>query len=195
MVKYIYLYIMRPKKVNQKKLLKGLLNVFRTKGYDGASLNDLAASSGLQKASLYHRFPEGKKEIAASVINFVDENIQKKIYEVLTDTSVSVAIRVEKVLKNIDLFYEGGEAGCILRSMTLDTGIHFFENEIKGCMQKWIDAFYFLGKEIGYTETKALQYAEETLMLVQGSLLVSKGIGSLTPFNKALKKIEYLYRV
>jgi len=56
---------MRPQKVNNTELVKGLLNVFRSKGYDGASLNDLAVASGLQKASLYHRFPNGKKEIAA----------------------------------------------------------------------------------------------------------------------------------
>jgi len=185
---------MRPQKVNNTELVKGLLNVFRSKGYDGASLNDLAVASGLQKASLYHRFPNGKKEIAAAVLKYVNEGIHEGIYEVLTNTSVSVNNRLTKVLANINVFYEEGEANCILRSMTLDSGIKLFKNDIKDGMEKWINAFTFLGKEVGFNDTKAMQEARETLIIIQGSLLVSKALGNLTPFKEALSKIENIYK-
>jgi len=55
---------MRPKKVLDETILKGLAEVFRSKGYEGASLKDLSEATGLKKASLYHRFPNGKSEMA-----------------------------------------------------------------------------------------------------------------------------------
>ena len=70
---------MRPQKVEDQALLLGLMAVLSAKGYDGASLNELAESSGLQKASLYHRFPAGKKEITSAVLNYVNEWVKKNI--------------------------------------------------------------------------------------------------------------------
>ena len=51
---------MRPSKISDEKVFQGLSDVFRRKGYDGASYSDLMKATGLVKASLYHRFPGGK---------------------------------------------------------------------------------------------------------------------------------------
>jgi len=45
-------------------LLRQLGQVFRERGYEGATLTQLAAATGLGKASLYHHFPGGKAEMA-----------------------------------------------------------------------------------------------------------------------------------
>ena len=44
-------------KVNEDELLDRLTDVFRTYGYEGASLSKISEATGLQRASLYHRFP------------------------------------------------------------------------------------------------------------------------------------------
>ena len=55
-------------KVDPDDLIDRLLEVFRTVGYDGATLSKLSQATGLQRASLYHRFPGGKKAMAAAVL-------------------------------------------------------------------------------------------------------------------------------
>ena len=52
---------MRPQKVQDTEMLQGLMAVLRSRGYDGASLKELSDSTGLKKASLYHRFPERRE--------------------------------------------------------------------------------------------------------------------------------------
>jgi len=54
---------MRPSKMSDEKVFEGLSDVFRRKGYDGASYSDLMKATGLVKASLYHRFPGGKADM------------------------------------------------------------------------------------------------------------------------------------
>ena len=58
-------------KVSEEEVVQKLFQVFRLKGFDGASLSDLAEATGLKKASLYHRYPGGKQEMAAAVMDFV----------------------------------------------------------------------------------------------------------------------------
>ncbi len=54
-------------KVTEEELLDRLTSVFRTHGFEGASLSLISKATGLQRASLYHRFPGGKEEMAKAV--------------------------------------------------------------------------------------------------------------------------------
>ncbi|MFV2091191.1 MAG: TetR/AcrR family transcriptional regulator, partial [Pseudomonadales bacterium] len=53
---------------SRKTLLRALREVFEAKGFDGTTLTQLAESTGLGKASLYHHFPGGKGEMAAVLL-------------------------------------------------------------------------------------------------------------------------------
>ena len=185
---------MRPQKVEDKALLQGLMSVLRSKGYDGASLNDLAASSGLQKASLYHRFPGGKKEITAAVLQFANEWLQNHVYKPLTDEKIKPSKRLTQVLANIDALYAGGEDACILRALSMDSGIELFGSQIKESMQLWIDGFTTVGVALGFNKKEAQAKAHQVLIGVQGSLVVCKGLNSRAFFESTLKSIKNMYK-
>ena len=186
---------MRPQKVEDQELLSRLLIVLSAKGYDGASLNELAESSGLQKASLYHRFPDGKKEITSSVLNYVSEWIKHNIYLLLTDQSISPSARLKKVIKNINSIYNNGDSICLLRSLSMDSGVEIFGKQIKESMLFWINGFTALGIDCGLTKDVAKKNAYNVLINMQGSLIVSKALGSTASFKAALKSIENMYPV
>ena len=184
---------MRPLKVTEQDLLKGLMCVLQSKGYDGASLNELAASSGLQKASLYHRFPGGKKEIALTVLNYVGLWVEKNIHNVLTNQSLTPNKRLEIVLTNIDDLYESGNKTCILRALLMDSGIDLLGSKIGEIMDEWIDGFTILGNDFGFDNKRSKEVAIQVLIHVQGSLVVSKGLNNLAIFKSSLLSIKGLY--
>jgi len=185
---------MRPQKVEEQALLNGLMSVLRAKGYDGSSLNELASASGLQKASLYHRFPGGKKEITQAVLHYVSEWVQKSVYEPLVDKTTLPVQRLEKVLENINGLYNRGESSCLLRSLSIDSGIALFGMEIKETMQAWIDGFVALGMDCGFSGPIAREKALQALIQLQGSLVVGTGIGSTAPFVTALQFVKKMYQ-
>ena len=49
-----------------------LAEIFREHGFEGASLSIIGEKTGLGKGSLYHFFPGGKEEMAASVLHEID---------------------------------------------------------------------------------------------------------------------------
>ena len=184
---------MRPQKIENTALLERLTEVFRSKGYEGSSLNDLAASAGLKKASLYHRFPGGKEEIAAAVLQFTEVWSKKHVEDIIRDTKKPARQRLQEVIHNIDILYAQGEKTCILRALSTDTGIDSLGALIQGTMRKWLDSFTFFAKEIGYTPEKASQTAAQTLRNIQGALIISKGLNDKHIFKNALDTITTLY--
>jgi len=93
---------MRPQKVTNQNLIEGLMSVIQSKGYNGSSLNDLANSTGLQKASLYHRFPKGKKEITSAVLTYVEQWVDINIVELLSDKERNPNEKLKIVIENIE---------------------------------------------------------------------------------------------
>ena len=185
---------MRPLKIEDQPLLEGLMSVLRSKGYDGSSLNELAGSSGLQKASLYHRFPGGKKEITFAVLNYANAWVHKNIYQLLSDQFVAPDERLAQVINKINILYDQGEAVCILRALSLDTGIDLFGDKIKESMQYWVAGFSALGVAFGFSEEVARNKAFQVLINIQGSLVVAKGLNSPETFQSALANIRTMYQ-
>ncbi len=171
------------------------MSVLRAKGFDGASMNDLSEATGLKKASLYHRFPGGKKEIAEAVLAYTGDWGEVNIYKVLTNQAKTPVERLQEVIANIRALYQEGEAICILRALTMDSSLPLFGSLIEERFQLWIDAFTQLGKDFGFTDEKAQKLALETLIRVQGSLVLSKGLGSTEPFQQNLIEIERIYTI
>ena len=105
--------MMRPQKVLDIEILAGLTKVFRSKGYEGASLNELAEATGLKKASLYHRFPGGKQEMAETVLNHIDQWVVTHVFGTLTNEEVSPQSRLKNGLTKIKELYNDGNETCI----------------------------------------------------------------------------------
>lgn len=54
--------------MNRAEIIRSAAQIFRTKGYHGASMQDIANAVGLQKASLYHHV-RSKQEILAAILD------------------------------------------------------------------------------------------------------------------------------
>lgn len=175
------------------EIFKGLGTVLRSRGYDGASLNELANATGLKKASLYHRFPGGKQEMAAAVLTHLGQWVEEHIFNALSDENMSPKERVINGVAGIKELYNGGSEICIFRALSMESGLELFHKQISDGMQQWINAFKNVGISFHLTPKVAEERAIETLVKIQGSLVVSKGLNDLSVFENALEQIEDYY--
>lgn len=184
---------MRPQKVLDQELLIALTKVFRAKGFEGASLKEIAEETGLKKASLYHRFPDGKKQMAEAVFNHIDYWVENSIFNALVDKNLTPQERLDLGIANIRALYEGGSESCIFRTLSMKTGIEMFGDHIQKGMKLWIQHFRELGIAFGQSKSEAKSNAIQNLIDIQGSLIVSEGLQDLKIFEKALKTIKSRY--
>ena len=173
----------RPRSVTEDDLLSRLARVFSEVGYEGASLALLAEATGLQKASLYHRFPGGKKQMADEVLAATGTWLQTQILAPLAGPGTP-AERVGIVAANLDSFYHGGTRACLLNMLSsprIEDGP--FAPAIRQAFEALIAGLASLSSETGASPTEARQRAERAVMLLQGALVLSRGTGSTAPFR------------
>lgn len=184
---------MRPQKVQDEELLNGMMSVLRDKGYDGVSLNDLSKAAGLQKASLYHRFPGGKKEIGQALLAYIDLWLESNVLGVIADETKSPENRLLMVLKNVREIYEDGNKACLMKAVSGQIGLNLFGDELKTSMSKWIKGFTDLALAFGFDKQRAKKLGHQVLINIQGALIVSKGMDSNEFFLTSLENIKSLY--
>lgn len=184
---------MRPQKILDQDLLIALSKVFRSKGYEGASLKELAEATGLQKASLYHRFPKGKQEMAESVLKHMAKWVEENILAALNNENDSLELRLKNGLAHVRTLYDGGKETCIFRAFSMETGLDLFEESINEGLNEWIDTFTQLGISANLTAEIAHKNAIQTLIEIQGSLILTKALNDTNVFNNTLINIEKRY--
>ena len=172
--------------IGEEELIGALSRVFRVTGYDGATLSSLSQETGLQRASLYHRFPGGKEQMAREVLAATESWLAENLLEPLKGNG-SVDQRLQAMIGKLDELYSGGTQACILNvlSSPIDRDSPFAET-IRRIFNALIDALANLAEEQGLDVPSARLRAERTVMLLHGSLVLSRGTGSQKPFEWVL---------
>jgi TetR/AcrR family transcriptional regulator, lmrAB and yxaGH operons repressor len=176
----------RPQTVADDELMGRLSCVFREVGYEAASLAMLSEATGLQKASLYHRFPRGKQQMADEVLAGALAWYEANIFAEIRGKGTP-AERLGRVIARLDAFYDGGRQACLLNMLaSAKPGQGPFSAGIKSAFEALVDAFSSLVTDAGYPKNTARLRAERAVMLLHGSLVMSRGLGSSSPFKTCL---------
>ena len=172
----------RPASVDDTALIDNLSRVISRHGYEAASLGRLSEASGLQRASLYHRFPGGKAEILEAALVRAEERF---------DAMLSPAYlpgdpleRAQKVAREIDRYYEGGQESCLIVALSLADP----ERRAMAlpCITAWADAFTQISKDAGAATKEAKNRSHELVAQIEGALVISAATGNRSPFKRAI---------
>jgi TetR/AcrR family transcriptional repressor of lmrAB and yxaGH operons len=180
--------------VSDEEFLATALDLFRTYGFEGVSLKQLAAATGLEKASLYYRYPGGKDEIVMAVAQDVVRWFQKNVFEPLAGGG-STRRRVAFVVERLREFYLNGTKSCITDVLSIPGGAEELKTALKGPMQAWINAFTEVARESGMSPATARARAEEAIVRFEGSLVVARVLGDTSAFERVLKLLPELLTV
>ncbi len=173
------------------ELIERLAKTFTDYGYDGASLTILSAATGLQRASLYHRFPGGKEEMAARVLKVINTLVTKSIVEPLSSEGMSFEEKISHLLAQFDYLYRGGKDSCVLNMLSHPISEQGpFSDAIKAIYHSLTDSIATAIEHSGVSKEIAEQRTTTILSLLQGGLVVSRGTGTTEPFKNALAEIE-----
>jgi TetR/AcrR family transcriptional repressor of lmrAB and yxaGH operons len=177
--------------ISDEDFLAIALDLFRTYGFEGVSLKQLADATGLEKASLYYRYPGGKDEIVMAVAKDVVSWFQANVFEPLAGTG-STRKRMAFVIERLREFYAGGTKACITDVLSIPGGSEELKAGLKGAMQAWINAFTNIAKESGFSPATARSRAEEAIVRFEGSLVVARVLGDNATFERTLKLLPEL---
>ena len=179
----------RHAQIDDETLVQKLTQVFRDHGYEGASLTILSKATGLKKASLYHRFPGGKEQMALEVLGSAGKWVEENIVVPLNSAQTPEK-KLKHLSKKLDEFYLGGKGACLLNMLSSpDIKKGPFSGHIKGAFQVWIDSLTKVLIESGMSPSESKMKAENTMAMMQGTLVMSRGMNDTKPFKNFLKDL------
>ncbi|CAA9230038.1 MAG: hypothetical protein AVDCRST_MAG76-1184 [uncultured Acidimicrobiales bacterium] len=177
-----------PPLVSDGELLDRLTEVFRRHGYDGASLSVIAAATGLQRSSLYHRFPGGKEQMASEVARALGDHFGSQVLAPL-DGDEPVEDRLAAVAQALLRFYDAGKAGCLLDVLTLGSPGPATTDALAEAARAWIAAFAAAAGQASFGPAEARRRAEDAIAAIEGGLVLARVTGDHKPFRRAVQRL------
>jgi TetR/AcrR family transcriptional repressor of lmrAB and yxaGH operons len=177
-----------PRLVSDRLLIDRLASLFRATGFEAASLAQIAEATGLQKSSLYHRFPGGKEQMSAEVVRAVAQHFADEVLAPLS-TAAPLETRVRQVGRRLDAFYDGGARGCLLDMLSVGNPGSEASAALAAAAEGWMAAFTAVAREAGATRAEAATRAQDAMVAIEGALVLARVTGDKRPFSRALKRL------
>jgi AcrR family transcriptional regulator len=177
-----------------ERIVQLALQHFADRGYDAASLNDIAVSAGIRKASLYAHFT-GKDELYTSVLNLALKSERDYVDAQFSTEQPGQAPGERYVLNLQSRYAESGALRFLLRAafyppaaieQTVKTGFEDYLDGIRGRFQVSLESRY---PAIDSGRTGLL--AEAYLALID-SLHVELIYGNETAYSRRLDALRQL---
>jgi TetR/AcrR family transcriptional regulator, lmrAB and yxaGH operons repressor len=173
----------RPQSIDDEALIERISHTFRAVGYEGASLVRLAQAAGIKKASLYHRFPGGKQQMAEEVLATAGEWYGEHVFARLVGAG-SPQERVAETARALSAFYDNGKQACLLNLLSQPPSEDSpFAKPIQSMFEALIGAFAAISREAGCPADEAKERATRVVALLHGSLVLARGLNSAKPFH------------
>ncbi|MBX3081102.1 MAG: TetR family transcriptional regulator [Anaerolineae bacterium] len=75
--------------VQRDDILVAAAGVFQERGYQGATMADIASRVNLTAGSLYHHFPAGKRDLLLAVLNTSIDRVLAEVEEILEESATA----------------------------------------------------------------------------------------------------------
>jgi AcrR family transcriptional regulator len=175
--------------VTDDDLLATLTEVFRTYGYAGASLKIISHTTGLARASLYHRFPEGKAQMAEAVMARAMEWLDAHALSPLRDESRGAEERIRAMTDELDAFYHSGERSCLLDALSIGERGSPLSRMARRALEFWTGELSDLLASVGFSREEAAKRAEDAIIRIEGALVVARVRDDSKPFRRVLREL------
>jgi TetR/AcrR family transcriptional repressor of lmrAB and yxaGH operons len=175
----------------REKIIPAIARVFRRFGYEAASLSLLSRETGLVRSSLYHFFPDGKEQMAAAVLDLAGRQVREDFSQALIAADAPER-QVDRFIGKLAEYYEGGEIGCILCSLTLHDCPPAIAARVAELTERWIAdiAAYLAGR--GDAPEQAQRKAEQAIRIIEGGLVLALATRQPKRFETSLQDLRTL---
>lgn len=167
--------------------------LFSRRGAGATSFSDVIAESGAPRGSIYHHFPEGKKQLESDAIRWTAERV-------LAHLRASTALTPGEVLAYFVAMWRyvvvssGAAAGCAVAGVAVDTPADdaTVMRAVSETFRSWSDLLAEQLAAAGVPAARARTIALATLAGMEGALILCRAEGSVAPLDAVADELMWL---
>ena len=171
------------------ELLPLLAEVFRSHGYEGATLALIGEATGLGKGSLYHFFPGGKAQMAAEVLAEIDHWFEVNVFAPLRKSD-DPAEAIAGMIKAVENYFRSGQRMCLVGIIALGASRDIFAVQVQDYFARWNDALARVLRRSGQSASVARRRSADALLTIQGALVLARALDDSSIFGQAIADMK-----
>jgi TetR/AcrR family transcriptional repressor of lmrAB and yxaGH operons len=181
---------------SRARMVRSAASLIRSRGVSATSLSDVLADSGAPRGSIYHHFPDGKRQLAEDAIRWTSDRVLAHLQASHAATPSDVLERFIDMWRQVVLA-SGGAAGCAVAGVAIDTvpdkaGLL---DVVRATFRSWVAVLAEQLEAVGVPRDRATPIATATLAGMEGALILCRAEGNVRPLDAVARELVRLLPV
>jgi TetR/AcrR family transcriptional regulator, lmrAB and yxaGH operons repressor len=178
---------------SRTKMVRSAASLIASHGVSATSFSEVLADSGAPRGSIYHHFPEGKKQLAQDAVRWTSERVLAYLRTCPGTSGAEVLDSFIALWRQV-VERSGGSSGCAVAGVALDT---VAEDDdllavVRSAFSSWVAALAARLKEAGVPADRATPIAVATLASMEGALILCRAEGNTGPLETVARELQLL---
>jgi TetR/AcrR family transcriptional repressor of lmrAB and yxaGH operons len=179
---------------SRASMVRSAATLISSRGVNAMSFSDVVSDSGAPRGSIYHHFPEGKKQLAQDAVRWTAERVLA--YQGAGDarTSSDVLERFIGMWRQV-VVASGGSAGCVVAGVAIDTSTDAdagLFDVVRGAFRSWVSLLAAQLQAVGLPHERAVSIATMAVAAMEGALILCRAEGNVEPLDAVAAELMRL---
>lgn len=170
---------------SRARMVSSAASIIGSRGVNATSFSDVLSDSGAPRGSIYHHFPDGKKQLAEDAVRWTSEQVLA--YQRSRAAGATAAGVLECFIGMWRRLVQssGGAAGCVVAGVAVDTTASDTEliDVVRATFRSWVDLLAEQLEAADVPVGQAREIATATLAGMEGALILCRAEGSSAPLG------------
>jgi AcrR family transcriptional regulator len=178
---------------SRASMVRSAASLIGSRGVSATSFSDVLSESGAPRGSIYHYFPDGKRQLAEDAIRFTSERVLAHQRGLQGGTPAEVLRRFIDMWRAV-VKASAGAAGCVVAGVALDTTPDDVEllEIVRATFRSWVALLAEQLEAAGVPHERAAPIATATLAGMEGALILCRAEGNSKPIDAVAEELVRL---
>ena len=178
---------------SKARMVRSAAALIGTRGLTATSFSDVLTHSGAPRGSIYHHFPDGKRQLAESAIDWTSGQVLGHL-RACPSTTPSALLACFIDLWRQSVLASRGSSGCAVAGVAIDIGA--FEDDLIGLVrttfQSWVAELAGRLEDLKVPSDRARSIALTAVASMEGALILCRAEGTSRPLQAVAKELMRL---
>jgi AcrR family transcriptional regulator len=177
-------------------MVRSAASLIGSRGVNATSFSDVVSESGAPRGSIYHHFPDGKRQLAEDAIRWTSERVLAHQGAFAGGTPAEVLRRFIDMWRAV-VKASAGSAGCVVAGVAVDTTPEEVEllEIVRATFRSWVALLAEQLVAAGIPPRRAGPIATATLAGMEGALILCRAEGNSKPLDAVAEELLRLVPV
>ena len=179
---------------SRTKMVQSAASLIASHGVTATSFSEVLAESGAPRGSIYHHFPDGKKQLAHDAIAWTSERVLGYLRACPTGSGAEVLRSFIGLWRQV-VESSSGSSGCAVTGVAIDT-VAADDPEllsaVRSTFRAWVTTLAERLQTAGVPATRATPIAVAALAGMEGALILCRAEGNSGPLETVAQELMLL---